>query len=380
MAFRSCKSALRCALLGGACVLVALPTIAAGGGQGRGEDSTDPTLVRAPFLTQSTNLGQPYRQIHYTTGDTDGLSRPLLDRGYLIQFERKPSEQGLPPSLFVYDSGGKLRFQAKVAVEDAAHMVIRAAAISSDGGAVMAVGSPHVGGSQYLLQLDSTGRVVRTLDTGDYITTGLCVASSGNVWTLGAVYPGDKSYSVLRNWDFDAGMMQAMLPRSGFQYSFIGAARDESQSVIRCNARTVGIFSAPNGEWIEVDLTSPDLKVKRWKLQSDSNNSGSITGLALSEEGRVYASFEAGKPEHLAQGFRGLEELTFSAETGMAAWVTIPETVTQGQIVGKFKRLLGISQGSLVYAQQENVASESDGKSSSQHLMVAWAPLSHPNK
>jgi hypothetical protein len=367
------KSRLRVFVLG-FCVLPLISGLAAAQ---TGSRVTQPAASltqspgRTPLLTQSAILNPPHQATHYALQVGERMSFPIYDKDYLIQFQRVNVNQSLP-NLFVYGADGTLDRQATLWFEGSSKITIGTAAVTPSGEIVAAVSAVRDRGqfTRYLVKLSPNGRVAGTLNTGDYLPTGICVTDAGDIWTIGSSLRElkDPSAPVLRNWSFEAGELRGLLPRSSFQQGFYNAWRDASQTYLKCNAQTVGIYSAANSEWVEVTLK--DLSVKRWNVDATANSPQRMTGFALYADGRVYGSFVSVNPEGLRgaafqalspdlkraqqRGLqRGLQELTFDSLKGRAMWVPVQGTVSSGAHIGDFWQLLGSSDDSLVYFQRK---------------------------
>src|ERR1051326_1764732 len=345
----------------------------AAGGTVQMPASSSPTVSsqRTPYRESTAVSSMSQTHTTFPFDGTPGMSRPVLSRGYLLQFRDKTAERTLP-NVVVYDAAGKLYLQATVWSEGATKMAIRGAAMSPDGKVVVSAAAVRGADKQpvrYLAKLDKAGKVTDTIDTADYLTTNLCVQDNGDIWTIGFSLRelDDPSATVLRDWKFNKGLLHALLPRSSMEHGLLSAWRRASQSYLACNAQLIGIYSN-NSQWIEVNPQT--LKVTQWKIEGEPPVDGTgaspgrqTTGIAISDDGHVYGSFAersawipAGAGDLREENMRwtklrGLQELTFDPETGAAAWVPIEGTVMGGWRPGRLDRLLGASGGSLIYNQ-----------------------------
>jgi hypothetical protein len=367
------------------------PQPEAGGTVQTPASNTSPTesFQRTPYRENSAVASMSQTHTTFPFDGNPGMSRPVLSRGYLLQFRDKTAERALP-NIVVYDATGKLYLQATVWFEGATKMAIRGAAMSPDGKVVVSAAAvrgqdrPSV---RYLAKLNKAGNVTDTIDTADYLATNLCVQDNGDVWTIGFSMQelNDPSATVLRDWKFNKGLLHALLPRSTMERGFLNSWRLGTQSYLACNSQIIGIYSN-NSQWIEVN--SQTLKVTQWKIEGEPPVDGTgaspgrrTTGIAISDDGHVYGSF-AERSAWVPAGVdlreenmrwtrrRGLQELTFDPETGAAAWVPIEGTVMGGWRPGHLERLLGVSGGSLIYTQIHEADSHG--------IVVSRATVSHP--
>jgi hypothetical protein len=353
--------------------------------------NTSPTgfSQRTPYHESSAVSSMSQTHTTFPFDGAPGMSRPVLSRGYLLQFRERTAERSLP-NIVVHDAAGKLYLKATVWLEGATTMAIRGAAMSPDGKVVVsaaAVRGPDKPSVRYLAKLNKAGTVTDTVDTADYLATNLCVQDNGDVWTIGFSPQElkDPSATVLRDWKFNKGLLHALLPRSSMERGFLNAWRISSQSYLACNSQVIGIYSN-NSQWIEVNPRT--LQVTKWKIEGEPlvDDTGAspgrqTTGIAISDDGHVYGSF-AERSAWMPAGAelrednmhwtkrRGLQELTFDPETGAAAWVPIEGTVMGGWRPGHLDRLLGASGGSLIYTQLREAGSHG--------IAVSRASISHP--
>jgi hypothetical protein len=281
------------------------------------------------------------------------------------------SYDGASPNIFLYDSEAKV-YQGTLWLERARKITIVAASVSGDGGVIAAGTATNQDGSlkRYLVKLDKNGKVARVLDTRDYLATDICASDSENTWTTGysTLEIQDPSSTILRGWNFDKGLQHGLLRRSEFQAPFLSGAQ-RVESILRCNAHTIGVYVS-RLQWIEVNRQTLD--IKRWNIVSPDDDvlevypedtARWITGLVLSDRGHIYASFVQKIPSPPESTLerprdtgprprrRGVEELTFDSERGVAVWVPIEDTVRGGWHEGKLNRLVGTFKDKLVYSQ-----------------------------
>jgi hypothetical protein len=131
-----------------------------------------------------------------------------------------------------------------------------------------AVAASAIGSTPCLLHgvllLDRTGRQIRFIDTGCYVTAHIAFALDHSIWTLGwqrevgGTEEDRQDYMMVRQFTIDGKQVSASLPRSSFPKGLEpGSAGDELR--IEVTPDRVGVLvcsenSSLNREWIDLDL------------------------------------------------------------------------------------------------------------------------------
>jgi hypothetical protein len=164
-------------------------------------------------------------------------------------------------------------------------------AIDDDGTlAISWVGLPKIG----IDIRDSSGNLIRSIDTGRYMPAQLSFGQDHSLWSFGwqrdAARPeiaDRQDYLTVRKYLADGKQVGAYLPRSLFPAGLEPGGAEWQQRLITVTGDRVGInaYSGKTGaqrEWVELDLNG-DL-TGRWRLdQSDE-----FRGVALTSDDQAY--------------------------------------------------------------------------------------------
>jgi hypothetical protein len=252
---------------------------------------------------------------------------PDWDGGYVIHHEIEVNHTPGAPMVVMYDATGKRVREGRIWPQGAGSVTIRRTAATREGAilasgwAIMQDGSIQ----HFLVRTDLNGNTVQTLQTGTFLAEQICEASDGTVWSLGKDENSDGNGAadtdVLRQYSFEKGLLHGFLPED----SVSAVVRSERpwfnpfDSFVRCGKDKVSIYLNFTDEYAEVNTSS--FEVKRWKLDESTVQQGKASGLAVTEDGRVYASFSA----HGRSGPYGLTGLyQVKARPGMPIALLLP--------------------------------------------------------
>jgi hypothetical protein len=284
---------------------------------------------------------------------------PDWDRGYLIHHEFEINYSPGTPTAVMYDATGKRIREGRIWPQGAGSVRVTRTAATQEG-AILAAGSAIMQDgsiSGYIVKTDLAGNTIQTLLTGSFKPAEICGAPDGTVWSLGKdVGPDDGQQhdsNVLRQYSFEKGVLRSFLPENTV------AARLRSEkmwfvpfgSYVRCGKNTVSVYLRFTNEYVEVNTASFELK--RWKLDEAVVQQREASGLAVTEDGRVYASFRAG-----AEPIRGLYQIKAVSGSSTAELLPVAGTITTvepGKLPppGTFTRLWGADGNQLVVWRRE---------------------------
>ena len=289
---------------------------------------------------------------------------PDWDRGYVIHYEFEINYSPDTPTVVMYDATGKRIREGRVWPQGAGSVRITRTAATREG-AILAAGYAIMqdGSSQgYIVKTDVAGTTAQTLLTGVFKPAQICEAPDGTVWSLGkTLSPNDGQQhdtNVLRHYSFAKGFLGSFLPEKTV------AAQVTSEklwfvsfgSYVRCGKNKVSVYLRFTNEYVEVNTSS--FEVKRWKLDEAVVQQRKANGLAVTEDGRVYASF---RPNGLPDGeqIRGLYQIKTVSENPVAELLPVAGTVTtigRGKLPppGTFTMLWGADGNQLVVWRMED--------------------------
>lgn len=268
--------------------------------------SQDPTPAAEGGRISDTLRSQAYPEILY-----DHAIMPDFDRGRMIRHEIEVNYSPQQPMVAVYGADGKLVREGRVWPQGAGSVRIRRTAIARDGGILAGGGEILQNGAAtgYLAKTDVQGNTIQSVETGDFKPEQICEGPDGTVWSLGKAVRNDGQSSpdtgVVRHYSFEKGLLHSFLPESTVQ----AAVRSSHPwfvpygSFLRCGKEKVVVYLDFTDEYAEIDTSSFELK--RWKLDESAVQQGKASGLAVTDDGRVYASFSS----HGRSGPQGLTGL-----------------------------------------------------------------------
>ena len=287
----------------------------------------------------------------------DGIM-PDWDRGYVIHYEIEMNHSPDTPMVVMYDASGKRIRQGRIWPQGAGSVRIRRTAATSDG-AILAVGWAIMqdGSIQhYIVKTDLAGNTIQSVLAGGFGAEQLCEASDGTVWSVGQTIGLDGKQqhdaNILRHYSFEMGLLHSFLPQSTVEAPVLSETPWFSPfgSYVRCGKNKVSVYLKFTNEYAEVNTSSFELK--RWKLDEAVVQQRETSGLAVTEDGRVYASFRAnGSPG--VELVRGLYEIKAVSGNRVAALLPVAGTITtieRGKVPppGTFTMLWGADGNQLV--------------------------------
>jgi hypothetical protein len=316
------------------------------------------THALSPKLSNSEpgagHLSEPYRIAWFPASVWFDARWPTWAQGYFARL----SEGDFPSDLAVYDRSGKQVSQAHISIPGATELWLVAAAPTSGGGAIA---SGHVAiddrTTYFLAETSVSGGVVSSLHTETFLATRMCTASDDTVWTLGrdsekeSEHEGD--YALVRQYSFEKGLLHSYLSRSLVDFRHEGVmsgGEGPNGTFLVCGKDRVSLYLNETNEYFEIDPSRESLK--RWKIAMAPLAGGRVTGLAVTDKGRVYASlFEV--QEESDTKTHGLFELRAEPSASVGKWILVNGTLNSQPRVedapkDSFFRLWGADKEDLV--------------------------------
>lgn len=233
---------------------------------------------------------------------------PDFDRGYMIQYGIEVNHSAQQPMVAVYDASGKRVLEGRIWPRGAGSVRIRRTAMTRDGGILAGGWAVLQDGATpgYLAKTDAQGNTIQTVYTGDFKPEQICEAPDRTVWSLGKVIRSATDTEVVRHYSFEKGLLHSFMPEAT-----VRAVLNSSESwfspfgsFLRCGKEKVSIYLEYTDEYAEIDNSS--FALTRWKLDQSAAQQRKANGLAVRDDGRVYASFSV----HGAHGVSGPYGLT----------------------------------------------------------------------
>jgi len=302
----------------------------------------------------ASHLSEPSRIASFPASVWFDARWPTWAHGYFARL----SEGDFPAGLAVYDRSGKQVSQAYISIPGGTQLWLVGAAPTSDGGAI-ASGQVAIddGTTYFLAETSTSGGVVSTLRTETFVATRMCKASDGTVWTLGRdpkkESEHDRDYPLVRQYSFEKGLLQSYLSRSLVDFRHQGAMGGGEGIVgtfLVCGKDRISLYLNETNEYFEIDPSRET--IKRWKMAMAPLAAARVTGLAVTDKGRVYASlFEL--QEESDTKTHGLFELQAEPDASVGKWIVVNGTLNSQPRVedapkGSFFRLWGADGEDLV--------------------------------
>jgi hypothetical protein len=291
--------------------------------------------ARSQAQTPPAEAGQisgTLRTAFYFEAIYPGSELPDWDRGYVIHHENEVNYSPDAPMGFMYDATGMRIRQARIWPKGAESVRIRRTAATREGVILAAGWATMQDGSVqgYFVKTDLAGNTVQTLMTGSFETEHLCEAQDGTIWSLGRNVRQENSQEtntdVLRHYSFEKGLLHSYLPQATVEAVVPHRSKvpwfEPSQSYVQCGKEKVSLYLSFTDEYVEVGTSSFELK--RWKLDMTALPREKAHHLAVTEDGRVYASFG---PSWMGGNIQGLYQIKAEAGNPIARLLPIAGTI-----------------------------------------------------
>ena len=301
---------------------------------------------------------------------------PDWDRGYVIHHEIEVNNSPDAAMVVMYDATGKRVREGHIWPRGAGRVGVRRTAATRNGAILAAGWAIMQDGSipGYMAKTDLQGNTIQSIETGAFKPEQICEAPDGTVWSLGKAGRSDGApvpdTEVVRHYSFENGLLQTFMPENTIQASMNSEHPwfTPFGSFLRCGKEKVSVYLRFTGEYAEINTSTFELK--RWKLDDSVVQQRQASGLAVTEDGRVYVSFRVsgiiGQPQ-----VRGLYEIKAVSGKLIAGLLPVKGTVTaveRGKIPapGTFTMLWGADGNQLVVWRTEG-----SGPS------LSWVNVSH---
>jgi hypothetical protein len=300
-----------------------------------------------------TRFSGPHYQAYLPPG-TSSYPFRYWDRQFLITYSIDDTGPKRPAAI-LYDRSGRIAREVYVSFKDAYSTSIGDVAVSKSGQIVVAGGTESRAGAiaNFIASIGGDGRMRQVIRTTPFLPVYICSSVEGNVWSYGidrdSEGRGVSSSLRLREYSFGKGQLRAMLDTSTLNSSgwTLERGRYPGEISLRCTSKKVGLFNGRSSEWIEFDLAAN--KLRAWRVAPlPSPREMQVTGLALTEDGQVFASLHDRSSNPPRSGLFVLSPDSNSA--GLRTWVPVSDTIGPFLQGAKVWRLLGADGSDLVYA------------------------------
>jgi len=303
-------------------------------------------------------LSEPFHSATYLEATLSNGRQPNWNHGRLAHLTGNRTAGSL--SVEVYDRDGKHVMDARIWLPEVREVFL-IDAIPLQGGGVLASGHASTDGGivGFVAKTDDYGNVIAAAKTETLLPTRGCEQPDGTVWVFGRDLQkenaNDGSYSLLRQYRFETGLLHSYLSRDSVALrTKAGAGGGGPQgSYLNCGKNIVSLYLNQTDEFVQVDAAKESLQ--RWKMDMSPITSGKVTGLGVTESGRIYASLYALKADDTK--VHGLFELQAELGKTSGKWLPVAGTLNshrEREIVTQntFWRLWGIEGENLVIGRQ----------------------------
>jgi hypothetical protein len=261
----------------------------------------------------------------------------------------------------LFDSEGKLISQARIWFPEALRVFLFDVSPLRNGGAVAGGQAETTEGStSFLGKTDASGSSASVLRLQTFIPGRVCQGSDDTIWVFGRdpekESANDLTYLLVRQYSFEKGLLSSYLPRESIalrKHAMVGGGGPNGSFLV-CGENQISFYLNQTNEYIQIN---PDTQtLQRWKMDMAPLAQAKVTGFAVTENGRVYASLYELEPAS-ERKTHGLFELRAEPEKEIATWVAVTGTLNshrEGEAVAKgtFWRLWGAEGNDLIIGQQ----------------------------
>jgi hypothetical protein len=292
--------------------------------------------VRAQNQRQESDGGrisESLRTVSYPEVMYDHAVMPDWDRGYVIHYEIEVNYSRDTPMVVMYDSSGKRIREGRIWLQGAGSVRIRRTAATREG-AILAGGWAILkdGSSPgYIAKTDLAGNTMQSLLTGSFKPEQICDAPDGTIWSLGKSLSANDGQehdtNVLRHYSFEKGLLHSYLPEDTVkaQWNSDRPWFSPFGSYLRCGKDKISVYLKFSDEYVEVDTSSFELK--RWMLDESAVQHEKADGLAITENGNLYASFSAHATSRPA-GLTGLYQIKAKSGNSIAKLIPVAGSIS----------------------------------------------------
>jgi hypothetical protein len=293
----------------------------------------------------SSGLSETQERVVFDSSFMNGprTASPRWESGYLISRE---IETFVPdtPNVRLYDKSGRKVREASIWFQGAQRLLIKDAAVTSDG-RIVASGiaeKPDGTAAPFIALTNLAGSVTNVVRTDGFYPANICVAPDSTVWSFGGTGYNESNRAnpgaVLRHFDFQKGQIGAFISRSAYPTS----PMPDERAFIRCSSTQAVVYAAQVHEYIEMDYdsTSP----RRYLAEVPPNLK--FDGFASQGPKNAFGYFA----NHLKNSdpTEGLYALVFNESGKTARWVPVAGAVGPGIQSGIIRTLWGSDGQALV--------------------------------
>ena len=307
------------------------------------------------------------------SGTLESAPIPKWSSGLLFSLRSLTEGVDQRPNLVAYRTDGSAVARVRVWFPDTFRLWLHDAAASQEGDVLAAVGvAQSVRGefAGFLAFMSPAGAISRVIRTTPFEGYAMTFAPDRTIWVLGLQTGTDRSlrrapeHKVVQQYDAKGALLKQLLPRSEFDCGNWHPARQQGgRAWILSSADRIGILTSPAcPEWLELSLDGA--VVGRWKIHGmpyaagprqdlDGEKRRLLTGVVMTPDGEVYASFGGRRDQHRLFRLR--------RESG--GWEPVPTADLEGMGLPWFSWLLGSDEDAVVYG------------SRGRQLRLVWARL-----
>lgn len=302
------------------------------------------TVLLSAQKTANLHLGPP-NVVGDMTNIPAGFPFVQWRDGHFIAWHKVRQPEG---RIAVYSPKLELEQVVSFRIDQADSISIVSADITSDGKVVASGLARQADGAEarFLALITREGKVEHVVRTEPYLPQFICADEDGNVWTVGDWYLPNgglkqNGFPMVREYNFTAGLVRGIVEREQFHGERVSFGGPIHAAILRCDGRTVRLYSDVTHQWFEYGKDSGILTEA--DIEPIPEKPIFVTGLAVTSTGRVLVSIQnlksAGQPR--------IFELTPLAADKKRHWnpVAGTECVPPGPCV---LEILGIENGRLV--------------------------------
>lgn len=289
----------------------------------------DITFAQERTGVQALRVAPSHRITRYDDVIYSGGFLPSWDRGYLVTKELETLSPKDPPNVVLWDAEGKRAREARIWFDGAVRLMVRSVAVTPEGRIVAGGHAITKDGARasFIARTDLSGNVTDVVRTNPYGVGMICASPDGTVWAFGVdveKHDAQQNYNMLRQFSFERGQLHEFVGRRSFATRFPPSedSGGGQGSFLRCGKDKVGLYVNLTNEYIEMDLTAS--RGQRWQVDMTGMEKTIVTGLGITDDGRLLATLGDGHGGPSSTGHFGLFELEFDKEIRTAHWEQVP--------------------------------------------------------
>lgn len=237
-----------------------------------------------------------------------------------VQFATIPSGPR-STSVTLYHNEGQFDRSLPIWTPEAREMILRDAVVTR-GNILVVAGSLTTNDDKlkrFIAEPNEDGTFRRVIWTDRFQAMAVCPMEDGSIWVYGSKPwdPGDHTFSVLRHYSFEKGLLGEALPKSNFPRHLMATMPHQSYFLTTDTDHLLGLDMDADGAF-KLDLKTNHLSF--WRISSlDYNLQGAAV---LSSSGEAYATLLS--PRDGSKG--GSVYKLITKDDGTASWIPIEGT------------------------------------------------------